>query len=232
VLPYTIDDAIGEPLNHSVEVTIDFGGRKRWLFFTTPQLLASVGDQVEGTRVRMHLGEMHMVVVSELSSVVIDAVLRQLHVSGELEGRTVPLGSQSAEPTTAELIRSSAEGQMAVVRIDCDRIIDWESFHDVFAEALGFPGFYGRNMNAWIDCLTSLDDPADGMTAVHAPPGGVLVLELAGMDGFARRCPEQYEAVVECAAFVNWRRLQVGEREVLALAFYKRAEPAAGSDGG
>ena len=101
MLPYTIDDAIGEPLNHSVEVTIDFGGRKRWLFFTTPQLLASVGDQVDGTRVRMHLGEMHMVVVSELSSVVIDAVLRQLHASGELEGRTVPLGSQSAEPTAA-----------------------------------------------------------------------------------------------------------------------------------
>jgi hypothetical protein len=121
---------------------------------------------------------------------------------------------------------------MAVVRIDCDRIIDWESFHDVFAEALGFPGFYGRNMNARIDCLTSLDDPADGMTAVHAPPGGVLVLEVAGVDGFARRCPEQYQAVVECAAFVNWRRLQVGEREVLALSFYKRAEPAAGSDGG
>ncbi len=67
---------------------------------------------------------------------------------------------------------------MAVVRIDCDRIIDWESLHDVFAEALGFPGFYGRNMNAWVDCLTSLDAPADGMTAVHAPPGGVLVADL------------------------------------------------------
>ena len=105
---------------------------------------------------------------------------------------------------------------MTVVRVDCDRIADWESFHAVFAEAFGFPSFYGRNMNAWIDCMTSLDEPADGMTAVHAPPGGVLVLDLAGVSGFARRCPEQYDAVVECAAFVNWRRLQVGERAAAA----------------
>jgi hypothetical protein len=91
VLPYTIDDTITDPLTCSVEVTIDFGGRKRWLFFATPQLLASVGDWVPGTRVRLHLGERHMVVVSELSAAVIDAVLRQLHATGELESRTLPL---------------------------------------------------------------------------------------------------------------------------------------------
>lgn len=91
LLPYTIDDAISNPLTCSVEVTIDFGSRKRWLYFATPQLLASVGDWVPGTRVRLHLGERHMVVVSDLSIAIIDAVLRQLHAAGELEGRTVPL---------------------------------------------------------------------------------------------------------------------------------------------
>jgi hypothetical protein len=74
-----------------VEVTIDFGGSKRWLFFATPQLLASTGDWVPGTRVRLHLGEQHMVVVSELSEAIIDKVLRQLHAAGELENRTLPL---------------------------------------------------------------------------------------------------------------------------------------------
>jgi hypothetical protein len=91
VLPYTIDDAIVEPLTCSVEVTIDFGGRKRWLFFATPELLASVGDYVLGTNVRLHLGERHMIVVSKLSVEVIDAVLRQLYSAGELESRTLPL---------------------------------------------------------------------------------------------------------------------------------------------
>jgi hypothetical protein len=91
VLPFTIDDAITDPLKSSVEVTIDFGGRKRWLFFATPQLLASAGDMVDKTQVRLHLGERHMIVVSELSTGIIEAVLRQLHEAGELESRTLPL---------------------------------------------------------------------------------------------------------------------------------------------
>ena len=44
-------------------------------------------------------------------------------------------------------ILSSARA--VLVRIDTKRIRDWASFHDVFAEALGFPDFYGRNMVAW-----------------------------------------------------------------------------------
>jgi hypothetical protein len=107
-----------------------------------------------------------------------------------------------------------------LVRIDTTRIRDWASFHDVFAEAFGFAGFYGRNMNAWIDCMTSLGDPADAMTTVHAPKGGVVVLQLDAVDDFTRRCPEQYQAIVECSAFVNWRRLEVGEPAVLALSYY------------
>jgi len=91
MLPYTIDDPITDPLTCSVEVTIDFGGRKRWLAFVTPQLLASAGDWVEGTRVRLHLGERHLIVVSELSTAIIDTVLRMLQASGELESRTLPL---------------------------------------------------------------------------------------------------------------------------------------------
>ena len=54
---------------------------------------------------------------------------------------------------------------MAVVRMDCDRITDWESFHSLFAEVFGFPDFYGRNMNAWIDCMSYLDDSEGGMTS-------------------------------------------------------------------
>lgn len=61
-----------------------------------------------------------------------------------------------------------------VVRIDGDRIVDWPSFHGVFAEAFGFPDFYSQNMDAWIDCLGYLDEPEAGMTKVHAKPG-VLV---------------------------------------------------------
>ncbi len=106
-----------------------------------------------------------------------------------------------------------------VVEIDTTRIDSWDSFHDVFAELLGFPGFYGRNMDAWIDCMTSIDDPKSGLTRLHVSKGGVVVLSLADATGLATRCPEIYDAIVECSAFVNYRRLQVGEPPVLVLSF-------------
>lgn len=106
------------------------------------------------------------------------------------------------------------------VCVDCNEIIDWQSFHEVFAHAFGFPNFYGKNMNAWIDCLTYLDNPDAGMTNVHCIPGSVIVLELLSVKSFKQRCPDQYDAVIECAAFVNWRRLELGQSAVLAISFW------------
>jgi hypothetical protein len=107
-----------------------------------------------------------------------------------------------------------------VVAIPASEIRDWDTFHDVFAAALGFPDFYGRNMNAWIDCLTYADED-DGMRAMVVPPGDVLTLQLAGAAEFAERCPEQYAALVECSAFVNWRRIEAGQGPIVALSFHK-----------
>ena len=109
---------------------------------------------------------------------------------------------------------------MQMVTIDTSAIADWQTFHDVFANAFGFPDYYGRNMDAWIDCMTYLDDPGAAMTTVHAPKDGVLVLQLEGVSDFTKRCPEQYSALIECAAFVNWRRIERSESAVLALSFY------------
>jgi len=107
------------------------------------------------------------------------------------------------------------------VKIDASRIVDWRSFHEVFKEAFGFPGFYGRTMDGWIDCLSCLDEANSGMTDIHIEPGGVVTLVIDNVADFATRCPEQYAAVIECAAFVNWRRIEIGEPAVLALAFNK-----------
>jgi hypothetical protein len=74
-------------------------------------------------------------------------------------------------------------------------------------------------MNAWIDCMTSLDAPDDGMSTVHCEPGTVLTIEFEKAKNFALRCPEQYEALTSCAAFVNERRVEMGEKPVIALKF-------------
>lgn len=107
-----------------------------------------------------------------------------------------------------------------VVEIDASHITDWDSLHDVFAEAFGFPNFYGRNMDAWIDCMTRLDSPEDGMTKINVESGQVVAIQINHVTDFAQRCPEQYTALIECSAFVNWRRIEIGEEPVLALSFY------------
>ncbi len=105
------------------------------------------------------------------------------------------------------------------VKIHCDRIKDWKSFHDEFSSAFGFPDFYGRNMNAWIDCMTSIDSPDDGMTKIHCEVGGTITMVLTEAKDLKERCPEQYTAILECSAFVNHRRNEVGEDSVLCLSF-------------
>lgn len=112
---------------------------------------------------------------------------------------------------------------MPLVVIPANQITDWSSFHDVFSEKLGFPDFYGRNMDAWIDCLDAADDSASGLLAEHIYTGNgdFLTLQIDSIQGFADRCPEIYAALIECSAFVNWRRIEAGERPILALSFWK-----------
>ncbi|QDT15385.1 barstar family protein [Alienimonas californiensis] len=89
---------------------------------------------------------------------------------------------------------------MPLVRLDARRITDWQTFHTVFAEVFGFPDFYGRNMNAWIDCMTSLDEPRDGLTSVHGTASDPVVLQLDHANSLSN---ELFEAITECAAFIN-----------------------------
>jgi hypothetical protein len=107
--------------------------------------------------------------------------------------------------------------ESVVITVPVDQITDWTSFHDVFQRTLGFPEFYGRNMDAWIDCMTSLDSEVDGLSAVAVGSGQILVLRIDDPFDFKRRCREQYDALIECSAFVNSRRTEMGQQPVLAL---------------
>ncbi|MEM6554016.1 MAG: barstar family protein [Planctomycetota bacterium] len=108
---------------------------------------------------------------------------------------------------------------MPLVRVDARRISDWGTFHDVFSEAFGFPGFYGKNLDAWIDCLSCLDDPDAGMTSVHGSSIDPVVLQL---DHAGTLADTLFEALAEGVAFVNWRRLEQGDPAILMLACDRR----------
>lgn len=109
-----------------------------------------------------------------------------------------------------------------MIRIDSDEIVDWPTFHHAFAEAFGFPAFYGNNMDAWIDCLSDMCNAKSSMKSIHLAAVETLALVIDHAGRFKNRCPEQFSALVECAAFVNWRvleRRKFAGTPPLALAF-------------
>jgi RNAse (barnase) inhibitor barstar len=89
---------------------------------------------------------------------------------------------------------------MVRVRVNAGRIKDWESFHRVFREAMGFPGSYGDDMDAWIDCMSN----PSVLTQVPVECGDVLVIEVARSVGLRGRCPK----LVEGTAYVNRRYVE------------------------
>ena len=65
-----------------------------------------------------------------------------------------------------------------VVEIDGKRLVGSERFHDTFTKLFGFPDFYGRTMDAWIDCMSSLDEPESGLTKLTVARGKIVTLKI------------------------------------------------------
>ena len=107
-----------------------------------------------------------------------------------------------------------------IVNINCAKIHSMKEFHQVFKSAMGFPDFYGNNMNAWTDCMSWLDDPDAKMTNIHVSKGEVLVLNLLCVDDMISHCKTAYEALVDDVAFVNYRRIIDGEDPLLLLSYH------------
>ena len=94
----------------------------------------------------------------------------------------------------------------AVHNFDC---ATWESeddFHDVVSAALNFPGYYGRNLAAFNDCLSDIDIPEEGGCA----------LAFRRYDHFAAHQPQVAQWVLEDIQ-QNSRRMSLWGLRLLAL---------------
>lgn len=105
---------------------------------------------------------------------------------------------------------------MPTVRLDGHHIGNWAAFHDTCRSAFGFPDFYGRNMNAWIDCLSDLRDQG-GMSSFVLGADDVLQIEVLHSDALRRQAPGILAALEDCTAEVNERYAENGEKPALAL---------------
>lgn len=107
---------------------------------------------------------------------------------------------------------------MPKVELDGDAITDWDAFHTVCTGAFGFPEFYGRNMNAWIDCLTYIGE-GDGMSRFVLGPAEQLLIEVRESAALKLRAPDIVDALMTCTAAVNQRFVKNVEPPALLLRF-------------
>ena len=106
---------------------------------------------------------------------------------------------------------------MAEVRFESFRVQDWISFHEYCEEVFGFPDFYGKNMDAWIDCMSSLEE--EGMTKFLIRPDEMLQIEFTRAEEFRTRLPQMFGAFVDCSAFVNQQYIESGRGPALSIVF-------------
>lgn len=97
------------------------------------------------------------------------------------------------------------------------QITDRDSFHDVFARVLGFPLHYARNMDAWVELVSTIDTASN--IAIQVGRKGVLTLALDGAEGFRVEHPDLWDALIDSASTVNFRRIVRGEPAMVALAY-------------
>lgn len=105
---------------------------------------------------------------------------------------------------------------MPVTYLNGHRITDWDAFHTECHAVLGFPDFYGRNMDAWIDCMSGLRDD-DGMSSFVLGPDEMLDIEVLHTDTLKQSAPEILSALKECIDEVNERCAEFGEKPTLRL---------------
>lgn len=107
-----------------------------------------------------------------------------------------------------------------IIRIDARRLKNSAALHTTLSETFGFTAEYGKNLDALVDCLTSLDDPDAGMSQIQMFPGQMALLVLDHCAEIAGKPQEaQVRSLVDVVSFVNWRRLEEQEPPILAIAY-------------
>lgn len=89
-----------------------------------------------------------------------------------------------------------------VIHLDLSQVKNWDTFHEMFKRELGFPDYYGKNMDAWIECIGDIHGDV-GMTNLSLPYDTGLTLCFTHARFFKYKHPNIYKAIRECTDFAN-----------------------------
>jgi RNAse (barnase) inhibitor barstar len=103
---------------------------------------------------------------------------------------------------------------MPRVVLPTNEIRNEKTFHAVCQRLFGFPDFYGHTMDAWVDCLSCLDDPSAEMSSLTLAPGELLLIVVPNSTQLKK---EMFESLVQGTIAVNTRLASRGKPPVVGL---------------
>ncbi|WP_228351000.1 MULTISPECIES: barstar family protein [Limnobaculum] len=81
-------------------------------------------------------------------------------------------------------------------------INDIDSLYKELALLFGFPDFFGRNVDAVIDCIFGVRYPEEGMTKINISKDGCLALKIKN---FSNAPDIVKETIISIIEFVNYK---------------------------
>lgn len=102
------------------------------------------------------------------------------------------------------MIDISAETMYKKFTIDGNALSDWKAFHQVFKQTLGFPEYYGNNMDAWIESMLEIKES--------------ILISITDSEVLKEKQEEIYFTILECAALVNSIKQDEGDESVVAVS--------------
>jgi len=91
------------------------------------------------------------------------------------------------------------------IELDFLNMKNEKSFHTVFKKVMGFPKFYGMNGDAWIDCMSCIDEKDNKMTMVNIQPGESLDIFVFHIEYIIQNNSKLFLNFMELVACVNQR---------------------------
>ena len=89
--------------------------------------------------------------------------------------------------------------------IDGAKIHDWDSFHDEFQQRMGFFEGYGRNLDAWIDCMSDMYTNGEykSLTRFDLDDGDAFLLRIENAGAWKQNDPDSFNSFIEMSLKCN-----------------------------
>ncbi|MCB9233275.1 MAG: barstar family protein [Bacteroidia bacterium] len=101
------------------------------------------------------------------------------------------------------------------IELNIGQIKSVADFHETMKNTFGFPDFYGKNIHALIDCLSSLRFPEDAMSLLFLEEDEYLLMEIKG---YLLANEQVKDQLVFAVGFVNHRQFLKGRQLSIVIS--------------